>query len=252
VDSNREEFLKTVRAALGRVGGDAPAAMPEATALYGDADSVSRRAAAVRETMSRQSEQLLAEMAVAAAKSAWSVHTARSVAEARDYIASVAAKLGAKLAMRSAYEVLDELALGPALTQTGTELTLMARSGEDADGTERRGLREKALKSDIGITGVDYAISETGSVAIAAGRGVSRLVSLVMPVHIAVVRRGQVLPSLDDLFTLRRLDFLQGRDSSYMNIISGPSRSADIEQTIVRGVHGPREVHMVLLDRGGP
>ncbi|HAC20257.1 MAG TPA: hypothetical protein DCF78_16965 [Dehalococcoidia bacterium] len=76
---------------------------------------------------------------------------------------------------------------------------------------------------------------------------VSRLVSLLPPIHIAIVQRGQVLPTLDELFTIRRRDFLDGNLGSYMNLISGPSRSADIEYTLVTGVHGPGEVHMILV-----
>ena len=77
--------------------------------------------------------------------------------------------------------------------------------------------------------------------------GVSRLASLLPPVHIALVRRGQTLPSLDELFTLRRADFAADALGSYMNLITGPSRTADIEYQIITGVHGPGEVHMVLI-----
>ena len=94
---------------------------------------------------------------------------------------------------------------------------------------------------------MDYAIAETGSVVLLPRRGVSRLVSLLPPVHVAVVRRGEVLPGLDELFALQRLDHIEGDLGSYLNIITGPSRSADIEYTLVTGVHGPGEVHMVLL-----
>ena len=52
---------------------------------------------------------------------------------------------------------------------------------------------------------------------------------------------------MDELFTLRRDDFIRGDFGSYMNLITGPSRTADIEYTIVTGVHGPGEVHMVLV-----
>ena len=82
-------------------------------------------------------------------------------------------------------------------------------------------------------------------------QGLSRLVSVVPPVHVAIVRPSNVVGTLDDLFTLRRLEYVRngGEMGSYLNFITGPSRTADIEQTIVVGVHGPREVHMVLLNK---
>ncbi len=120
--------------------------------------------------------------------------------------------------------------------------------GGEAEAEEQRGAqRQGAIEAEIGVTGVDYAIAETGSCVLLPGKGVSRLVSLLPPVHVALVEVGQVLPSLDELFTLQRHEFLQDNPGSYMNIITGPSRSADIEYTLVTGVHGPDEVHMVLL-----
>ncbi len=67
-------------------------------------------------------------------------------------------------------------------------------------------------------------------------------------VHIAVLRRGEVLESLDELFAMERDDFLSGSLSGSMNLISGPSKTGDIEGTIVTGIHGPLEVHLVILD----
>ena len=73
---------------------------------------------------------------------------------------------------------------------------------------------------------------------------------LLPPVHVAIVEPHQVYETLDDLFALRRMAFLEGEGDmgSYLSLISGPSRTGDIEQTIVIGVHGPTEVHMVILN----
>jgi len=103
--------------------------------------------------------------------------------------------------------------------------------------------------ADLGITGADYAVAETGSVVVLPRRGLSRLVSVLPPVHVALVRPQEVVATLDDVFLLRRLEYYRngGDMGSYLNFITGPSRTADIEQTLVVGVHGPREVHLVLL-----
>jgi L-lactate dehydrogenase complex protein LldG len=192
----------------------------------------------------------MSELEASASQAGWVVSRQETPEDAARYIESLAGRLEARSAVCSAHPVLDRLHLEERLTRVGVELRLMAID-EDAEGSEiqrtRQSLREFALDAGLGITGVDYAIAETGSCVLLAGKGVSRLVSLLPPVHVAVVERGQVLPSLDELFVLHRSDLLGGEPASYMNIISGPSRSADIEQTLVTGVHGPREAHLLLL-----
>ena len=120
-------------------------------------------------------------------------------------------------------------------------------SREAADSREQ--VRARIIESGIGITGADYAVAETGSVVVLPRKGLSRLVSLVPPVHVAVVRIGDVVETLDDVFLFRRLEYHRngGEMGSYLNFITGPSRTADIEMKLVVGVHGPREVHLVLL-----
>ncbi len=95
------------------------------------------------------------------------------------------------------------------------------------------------------VTGVAAASVETGSLALFYGPGAGRLSSLVVPVHVAVVERAQLLPTLDD-FLARVRGHLGPRSAAVL--VTGPSRSADIEQVITVGVHGPKELHVVFID----
>jgi len=95
------------------------------------------------------------------------------------------------------------------------------------------------------VTGVTAAIVETGSLALFYGPGAGRLSSLVVPVHIAVVERAQLVPTLVD-FLARVRGHLGPRSAAVL--VTGPSRSADIEQVITVGVHGPKELHVVFID----
>jgi L-lactate dehydrogenase complex protein LldG len=95
------------------------------------------------------------------------------------------------------------------------------------------------------VTGVTAAVVETGSLALFYGPGAGRLSSLVVPVHVAVVERAQLLPTLDD-FLSRVRGHLGPRSAAVL--VTGPSRSADIEQVITVGVHGPKELHVAFID----
>lgn len=98
--------------------------------------------------------------------------------------------------------------------------------------------------ADIGITGADYALAATGTLVMLASKENPRKYSLLPPVHIAVVDERKLLASVDELFTIVRMP---ADMTSSMVLITGPSRTADIEQILVRGVHGPGELHVVLL-----
>jgi L-lactate dehydrogenase complex protein LldG len=97
---------------------------------------------------------------------------------------------------------------------------------------------------DVGITSADYARADTGTLVMFSSREEARMISLLPPVHLAVVRTDRILTGLDQLFTLEPLP---GQRSSSMVLITGPSRTADIEQILIRGVHGPGELHVVVI-----
>jgi L-lactate dehydrogenase complex protein LldG len=94
----------------------------------------------------------------------------------------------------------------------------------------------------FGITSADYGLSDTGSLVMMTE---ARLVSLLPPAHIAVVPAERLLSGLDELFTLVPKPADSGAS---MVFITGPSRTADIEQILVRGVHGPGTIHVVIVE----
>lgn len=98
-------------------------------------------------------------------------------------------------------------------------------------------------KAEVGITGADYGLADTGTLVV-LGSSDPRLASLLPPVHIALLKLDTLLTGLDELLT--RLP-KPAEQTASMVLITGPSRTADIEQILVRGVHGPGELHVILL-----
>jgi L-lactate dehydrogenase complex protein LldG len=116
---------------------------------------------------------------------------------------------------------------------------------------ERARLRTVTAEADVGLTGVDLALAETGSLVLRSGPGRPRSTSLLPPCHVAVFDRGALVESLAQASVF--LEAWHAHDDGLggvINLITGPSRTADIELTLTRGVHGPREVHAVFVERG--
>ncbi|TMD61703.1 MAG: 4Fe-4S dicluster domain-containing protein [Chloroflexi bacterium] len=117
----------------------------------------------------------------------------------------------------------------------------------------REQLRAAFLNADIGITGGNALIAETGTLMLVTNEGNADLATSVPPVHIAIVGIDKLVPTMEDAVAMLKLLPRSGtgqKITSYVQFITGPSRSADIEQTLTIGVHGPKEVHIVLLDNG--
>ncbi len=105
--------------------------------------------------------------------------------------------------------------------------------------------RDDALFSlDASVAGVTLAIAETGSLLCESGPLAPRGATLMTPLHVAIVRSEQIVPDLADA-----INALASRPRLPANavLITGPSKTADVEGVLVTGVHGPREVHVVLV-----
>ena len=108
-------------------------------------------------------------------------------------------------------------------------------------------LEARAAHADdaIGVTGVFSAIAETGTLMLCSGADTPASVSLLPETHIAIVPVQRIVPVMEDAWDLARAEL--GQLPRAVNFISGPSRTADIEQTIVLGAHGPYRVHLLLV-----
>jgi len=106
--------------------------------------------------------------------------------------------------------------------------------------------REKMVAADIGITSVSYAVAETGSLVVTSQPGQERLASLLPPVHIAIVERSQIVPDLFDMFAILGRQIETGLPTN-LAFITGPSKTGDIELTLITGVHGPGKWHVIVI-----
>ena len=107
-------------------------------------------------------------------------------------------------------------------------------------------VREARDADLVGITGAFCAIAETGTLMTLSGRDTPAAVSLLPETHIAIVRKSRVVRGMEEAWQLMRDEL--GAPPRAVNFISGPSRTADIEQTVTLGAHGPYRVHVVLVE----
>jgi L-lactate dehydrogenase complex protein LldG len=161
---------------------------------------------------------------------------------ARAKLAEIIAAQQVQRALCWQHPVLDRLDLGGLLKSLNVEHLHYEILSQLPPGEQRR----LALSAEIGISGTTYAVAETGSLAVAAGPGSERLASLAPPVHVAVVEAQQILPDLFDLF-----DRLQDADpqkiATNLALITGPSKTGDIELKLTTGVHGPGWWHVIAV-----
>lgn len=169
------------------------------------------------------------------------VHRARDEAEAAARVLAILDERAARRVLAWDDDQLTAPSLGPALREAG----VVVESSRLAADPEQRTARLRALDDvPVGITGAQAALADTGSIVVISGPGRGRIASLLPPVHIAIVRTSDIVPSFAHFLAAHPSAADEG---SNLVIITGPSRTADIEMTLTRGVHGPREVHVVLI-----
>jgi L-lactate dehydrogenase complex protein LldG len=184
---------------------------------------------------------LLAQFEIELRRVGGRFHKAANAESAFGYIEQAVSARQARTIVACETQIIDDTGLPEKLAEAGIECLTE---------TAGREFIASAAEAEVGVSGVDYALADTGTLVLLARKGRARSISLLPPVHIALMKREQVVSGLSDLFPLLRSEAqAEGRDlSSAITLITGPSRTADIELTLVVGVHGPQELHVVLLD----
>jgi L-lactate utilization protein LutC len=238
---DKDEFIRGLSRALGRERAGVPPGRPS---FRDKPEGMAERAADIGTRLADQTSELTHRLSEVADARGWRVRRVEGSEGALDCIRELAS--GVSHVVRSDQDVFSTVPVDGVLKGLGIGVTVMTR-GSGVSAEEQRAI---AAEAGMGITGADYAVAETGSVVLLARPETSRLVSLVPPIHLAIVFPEQIIETLDDLFVLRRAAYYEGGMDmgSYLNLITGPSRTADIEQKLVVGVHGPKEAHLVLVE----
>lgn len=209
---SREAMLANVRQSLGRTPGQAVTPIPPVRIRIPEIGVDDR----------------IAQMQKCLERLAGKFYRASSKEDAKAY---VAARIGDAEAVASN---------SPFLSECGITALPNVRSSW----TDSAALREMCARAGFGITCADYALADTGTVVLLTSREETRLISLLPPANLVLVPRERILSGLDELLSLESLPVEQ---RSAMVLITGPSRTGDIEQILVRGVHGPGEIHAIVV-----
>lgn len=226
----REAFLATIAAALKRTPSHSEGPTPD---IVADFEAVPVAA----------TEELVARMKAELEKVEGRLHRAATAEEARALIVGLARERGVERAVLCDGPDLVGLEIEGALRAAGITVV-----GPDLD---PRTLRQAMIEADMGVSGVDYAIAETGTLVLVASVDVPRNATALPPIHVAVMRPERLVPSLEAATALLKQRLLSENGawaSSCVTFITGPSRTADIEQSLTIGVHGPGEVHVVVVE----
>jgi L-lactate dehydrogenase complex protein LldG len=219
---SRESFMARVHEALGRTRTEKPSEPPP----QADQDIV---------RLARPGDDLVAMFEERAKITGMKVIPI-AAADMTKRIVSLLEELGARKLV---------VGVGSLPQALGLKDSLRRKNYEVIDWASSPGL-EVQFEADAGITDVHAALAETGTLICNSDAGHSRGLSLVPSVHLAIVRRSDILPDMFDYWA--RLKGIPGSQlPSSMAFITGPSKTADIEGELIKGVHGPKDVHIFLV-----
>jgi L-lactate dehydrogenase complex protein LldG len=248
MENNRQaEFIRKIKEALGRSAPD-PDLKKD---LFADKMSDETRAVLTRikERTAAERQKLLDSLTEAAKPINLKVTTFRdshSVATAfANLVREKAPEWGDKKSVTAwKHPLIESLNLPEVLAEQAVPVFFA-----DLQKTDAQNLRRRIIDSYIGITSADFCLADTATLVMKTRPGQARSVSLIPSIHVAVIELGQVIANLKELYALLKWDPQQNKEglTNCMSLVSGPSKTADIEATMVDGAHGPREVYLFVI-----
>lgn len=220
--ANRAEFLESIRHRT-RSGKYKPTHAPDVAWTPGTGP---RESEAIADAPARFVEEL-----EALGGRAQRVETLEA---AREYVVTLAKERDARLLLRWDVEEIRDLDVDGPLSRAGVEVVAWRDDLED--------FREVAARADIGLSSAAWAVAETGSLVLESGPGKGRSVTLLPPTYVAVLPAGRVLGTVHEA-----IERYSRAVPANVVFHTGPSRSGDIEMEIFVGMHGPGDVHVVLV-----
>jgi L-lactate dehydrogenase complex protein LldG len=253
---DQTQFLRRIRTALGH----APGVSREARHLFleGPSPEELQLLERIRRRGAQEGQALLERLSEAGKPINLNVTALPDVAYATAAIGRLVAEKkpewgDAKSIAAWRHPLIDRLNLPEALDRLQVPVHVSAPIPADAaphfETSERERQREKIIASFIGVTSADFCLADTATLVLRNRPGQPRSAALVPSIHIAVITLDQIVADMKELFALLRWDESYRTEglSNYMSFISGPSKTADIEATMVHGAHGPREVHLFVI-----
>ncbi|MGD8993530.1 MAG: lactate utilization protein [Desulfobacterales bacterium] len=246
-DAAQEQFIHTIKKALGK---PLTASRVETDLFGGDISAESRAILErIQNRSTAESEKLLDTLMEAAEPINLKVIPRDDISAVADAIIALVREKdpewgGPKSVVAWSHPLVEHLRLPAALAEQHVPLFVTeARATPDND------IRQRVIDAYIGVTSADFCMADTATLVMRTRPGQARTVSLVPAIHIAVIKLNQILADLKELYTLLKWDPHERQQglTNCLTFISGPSKTADIEATMVHGAHGPREVHLFVI-----
>ena len=255
-NSKQEAFIGKIRSALGKSPNDLPGETDLCASRFSDDTKAILEGIKNRSQAERQ--QLLdrfIEMAAPIKLNVIVLKDKASVAAAiTDLIKNKDPEWGdQKNIVTWQHPLIERLNLSEALADQNVPVHVVEFDNSESEGIttekEREQLRQHVIDSYIGITSADYCMADTASLVMRTRPGQARSVSLVPSIHIGVIYLDQIIWDLKELYALLSFDPEVSKEglTNCMTFISGPSKTADVEATMVHGAHGPREVYVYVI-----